>query len=94
MAEYEEKFIVINRKHLGELNSVIGGETSDGWNGFSPAKAVLNLLGTIEEFTEVYEANVKKKLNQRYYICNQDEPYAQEVIDIILAGEETKNIKK
>lgn len=28
--------------------------------------------------------------NNRYYVCNQDEPYAQEVIDTILGGEDKK----
>jgi hypothetical protein len=26
----------------------------------------------------------------KYYVCNQDEPYAEEVINIILQGEKTK----
>jgi len=26
--------------------------------------------------------------NNEYYVCNQDEPYAQKVIDIILEGED------
>jgi hypothetical protein len=29
-----------------------------------------------------------------YYVCNQDEPYAQKVIDIILEGETQKNALK
>jgi hypothetical protein len=28
--------------------------------------------------------------NNKYYVCNQDEPYAQKVIDIILEGEGKK----
>ena len=30
----------------------------------------------------------------RYYVCNQDEPYAQKVIDIILEGENEKRLKR
>ena len=28
----------------------------------------------------------------KYYVCNQDEPYAEEVINIILRGEDEKNL--
>ena len=31
-----------------------------------------------------------KKSENNYYVCNQDEPYAQKVIDIILEGETEK----
>jgi hypothetical protein len=29
--------------------------------------------------------------DNKYYVCNQDEPYAQEVINIILKGEDAKD---
>jgi len=38
------------------------------------------LLGKIEEYVP----------NNKYYVCNQDEPYAQKVIDTILSGEDEK----
>lgn len=31
-----------------------------------------------------------KKPNPFYYVCNQDEPYAKQVIEIILGGEKAK----
>lgn len=32
--------------------------------------------------------------NNKYYVCNQDESYAQKVIDIILEGEDNNNETK
>jgi len=63
--EFEEKFVVINKKDLGYLNE----------SGKVDLSKVL-LAITIARSTD------GKKLN-KYYVCNQDEPYAQSVIDII-----------
>lgn len=67
MAEYEEKFIVINKKHLKNLPAGLEDRLS-------------RLLPEIAQFLPEH----------KYYVCNQDEPYAQQVIDIILAGEDAK----
>ena len=73
MVKYEEKFIVINTKHIKELSAK------------HPASC--NLDTALIWFKEAYELTTKKQLNQKYYVCNQDELYAQEVIDIIINGE-------
>lgn len=67
MAEYEEKFIVINKKYLSQL----------------PA-------GLFDRFSRVLTEMQQFLPDNKYYVCNQDEPYAQQVIDIILAGENAK----
>ena len=67
MAEYEEKFIIINKKHLADLNG-------DVKTIFKSCLDVIN----------------KHVPNNKYYVCNQDESYAQEVIDIILKGADNK----
>lgn len=67
MAKYEEKFIVINNKHINEL--------------------------PLQDKDEFIQALVKiRKLipENKYLVCNQDEPYAQNVLDIILSGEDAK----
>lgn len=87
--EYEEKFIVINKKRLQELNEVCG---KGRW--FPIADAVSDLEDAINHFVESYEANVDKKLNQKYYVVNQDEPYASEVFKIISQGEDAKPPKQ
>lgn len=66
--KYEEKFIVINKKRLSEVSE----------------KTALMLIDAINNFSESYETETGKKLDQKYFVCNQDEPYAQKVIDIIL----------
>jgi len=62
MEKYEEKFIVINKKHLNVF------QLDD----------INNLLGRLD------------LPDNKYYVCNQDEPYADAVIDIILNGENKK----
>lgn len=74
MAVLEEKFVVFNIKDIDEYLS-----TSSKANLVLMEKAIQ--LGR--------EKDGKKGVNN-YYVCNQDEPYAQQVIDIILAGETEK----
>lgn len=64
MAVYEEKFIVINHKHLNRI--------------------------TEDEKKFLHVIFMKLANHNNYYVCNQDEPYAQKVIDIILRGEDEK----
>ena len=71
MAEFEEKFIVINRKHFAEKGI--------------PDYLLENLqdtLGKIEAYLP----------GHKYYVCNQDEPYAQDILAMILKGEEAKGL--
>ena len=86
MAEYEEKFIVINRKRFDELN-----EYAETWREHP---AVENLKKALEDFTEAYEGDYGKSLDQKYYVVNQDEPYAENVIKIILDNESKKDSDK
>lgn len=82
MPEFEEnKFIVINRKRLNELNS----EES--------IMAGLVLIDCISRFRQAYEKDTGKKMDQRYIVCNQDEPYAERVKAIIL-GTEAETVLK
>ena len=64
MIEFEEKFIVMNRKYLKDI----------------PGAYFSFFLAMIEAYVP----------NNKYYVCNQDEPYANEVLRIILEGEEAK----
>jgi hypothetical protein len=67
MVEFEEKFFVINRKHIE--------------NAPPYQRGLMNLLlNQINRFAPF----------NKYYICNQDEPYAGEVLRVILEGEEAK----
>ena len=69
-AKYEEKFIVINKKHLNKI----------------PKGRKDNFLDIIDDLSDWLPDN-------KYYVCNQDEPYAKKVIDIILKGETKKQRK-
>jgi hypothetical protein len=66
MFKKEEKFIVINRKHITK----------------NDARLISNIC---------LERNVPEN---KYYVCNQDEPYAEKVLQTIKEGEEQKQRKK
>jgi len=70
MAQYEEKFIIINRKHLEKLND-------------TNPKMVTKFLIDLDTVVPYLPEN-------KYYVCNQDEPYADKVIKTILDGETAK----
>jgi hypothetical protein len=61
------KFIVINRKHLEGVDTTV-------------LVAFYHLLGAVN----------KGHTHNKYYVCNQDEPYADDIITAILEGEEWK----
>lgn len=69
-AEYENKFIVINTKHLTY--------------GIIPR----NVLGTFFFLLKQIDRYIP---DNKYYVCNQDEPYAEHIIETILTkGENYK----
>lgn len=80
MAEYEEKFIVINRKRLEELRKAPSGDN-----------AVAEFLYALDTFNRRCEVS-EVKIDQKYIVCNLDEPYARSVLKIILEGEEIKEL--
>jgi len=77
MAGFEEKFLVINYKVLKNI-----AQTPEG----------AELLGKFSNYA-VDIANLYKDRTgidiskKKYYVCNSDEPYASEVLEIILKGE-------
>lgn len=74
MANYEEKFIVINKKHLAEIS-----ESS-------------HLIGLVENLKQALDAIEFALPNNKYYVCNQDEPYAPHVYNTIIDGETAKGL--
>ena len=81
MAEIENKFIVINRKHLySDKVREIGIEAEEQVLRLQKALQVLNKHDILPKHT--------------YYVCNADEPYAPEVLKIIMEGEDKKKIIK
>jgi hypothetical protein len=75
MAEFKEKYIVINQDILDKLNPYVSGAFQ---------VALDNLAMNYAEVTGEYLHNKK------YYVCNQDEPYAEDIIKAILKGEDDK----
>jgi len=70
----EDKFIVINRKRFDEIEGRTG------------AKNVIDKLQlALNDFSAIYEIHMGKPIDQQYIVCNQDEPYAEKVWDLILA---------
>lgn len=72
MAKFEEKFIVINLKHIKSLPE-------------SRKNAIKTCIDNLLFFLEMTDTP-----DNKYYVCNQDEPYAKKVIDAILEGETAK----
>ncbi len=75
--EFEEKFIIIDKDHIKKLNR------------YSPDLAK-ELISALYRFFSMYEIVFESIKENIYYICNQDEPYAQKVLDIISKGENKK----
>ena len=63
----EEKFIVINKKHIYA----------------APEKVAANFWYALKALSEHLPDN-------KYWVCNQDEPYADKVISVIADGEDAK----
>ncbi|MFP3041864.1 hypothetical protein LQZ19_08585 [Treponema primitia] len=82
-----DRFIVINQKRFDELNEK---EKTGPDSFFQSSIAVLKVYEALNNFSTEYEKSTGKKLNQKYIVCNQDEPYAEEVARIILEGEKAK----
>ena len=75
----ENKFIVINRKRFDELL-----EADERFNVGLAKRKIRKIEAAIEDFIFFYEYTTGKKMDQKYIVCNQDEPYAEKVWDLIL----------
>ena len=80
----ENKFIVINLKRFEEIDDLGGNGT----------RARRKLLDALRTFNQEYQQKTGKKMNQKYVVCNKDEPYANAVWEIIKAGENMKTRQK
>ena len=89
MVKYEEKFIVINKKHIEEYGLKLAEQP--GMSKFYKDNPVSgNLINALIIFQVEYERITGKRLNQKYYVVNQDEPYSDNIIKIILDNENQK----
>jgi hypothetical protein len=79
-----DKFIVINKKRFKELNEA-AKISPNGY--FTNHEAIIKLNIALHEFVIAYERHTKRKLDQQYIVCNQDEPYADKVAALILGSE-------
>jgi len=70
----ENKFIVINKKHLEEISQD------------------KNLKPLVDKFMKGLNVISLILPNNKYWVVNQDEPYANEVIKLIGKGEDSKEI--
>lgn len=75
MDKINNMFIVINKKRLCEV---------------LPSTAKI-LDDAFEKFERCYKLETGKELDQKYIVCNQDEPYAEKVWNAILEGEDAKS---
>ena len=97
-ANYQEKFLVLHFKRFGELNDHTRRTTCNCREAYCipeptiphNCREVKNFFKALNVFREAYKKRVGKKTEQKYYVCNQDEPYANKIINIILEGEKLK----
>lgn len=93
MAKYEDdKFIVINTEHLEIIDEAFNSSSSQIC--YSEHPHITCILNALKELRLEYEGITGKLIDQKYYVCNQDEPYAQKVIDIIIECETEKELQK
>lgn len=98
MVQLKEKFLVINLKRFEELNKAKSLLNCGCKEAICPHLPLLTLTCeevedvyvALRKFWDIYEKVVGNNPRNKYYVCNQDELYAQKVIDIILAGESAK----
>jgi hypothetical protein len=82
-AEFENKFITINVKHLIDLGVHDDQRGEDAVNTF---------VSAADDLLEIYEELLNRRLqDNQYYVCNKDEPYAEDVLKVILEGEDEKH---
>ena len=75
----EDKFIVIAKKD-------IVSNVSDQ----SLCCVTRDLIVALRNYTTAVESNTAPGFGKKFYVCNQDEPYANDVIELILKGEDAK----
>ncbi len=86
----KKEFIVLNRKRFDEVF-----ELKDDINKAYLEYVLTMLIKALDFFKNTFNSTPGlKKMDQKYYVCNQDEPYAQEVLDVILKGEKEKEKQK
>lgn len=79
MARLQKKFIVLaNKDIISNLNNTFMADTTK------------RLINALNEYNELVELASGKGKGKKFYVCNQDEPYAAFVIKTILHGEEQK----
>lgn len=89
--KFEEKFIVINKKFLDMLRD----KAPKGEHGDSPPQVLCNLGTALSWLEESVLNNLGVDLStKRYYVCNQDEPYAKDVIEIILGKSSRREVEE
>ena len=81
MQNREEKFLVINiKKRKQDMYDACKTKQ----NRLYVESLIANLEEAVVDFASCYERITGKKLNQKYIVCNQDEPYAEDIWKIIL----------
>ena len=71
-------FIVINKKKFEEMNKLAPGIITD------MNTDVDDFIKALDKFNSAYTQVTGKENNQKYHVCNQDEPYAFKILEIIL----------
>ena len=68
-------------------HTVLKNEDIDKYLSTEQTNSLIDILQTIASGRD----KDGKKIFNEYYVCNTDEPYAEEVLNVILKNEVTKN---
>jgi len=74
----EDMFIVINKKRFQEIAFI------DGYLNFHDDPVVQKFYTALCDLAKSYLLLTGFRMDQKYIVCNQDEPYAEQVKAIIL----------
>lgn len=81
--DIEDKFIVINKKRFEEMYHRNWKEHPDDVVWIHGKTIINRFKDSFNKFVTAWEQCTGKEMNQKYIVINQDEPYAEEVWNII-----------
>lgn len=84
-------------KEMNKYFVIKNADLENYFEHFCPVDKKDDLVIAIQEVVEGIK-DMRKKLcktpDNKYIVCNQDEPYADDVWDVILKGEDEKQVEK
>ena len=86
----EEKYLVIKRSDLDKFFSQYPKRKSRDWEQCEPEAIDCIPFSDVLKGIQKIRENDERNPHPRYWVCNQDEPYADMIIRLIELGERAK----